>query len=213
MTGRAQRRRPPGAPDSSGRRNYPTIRVQFLYSCADLAGTYIAVHRRQTAKEWLMARFTFIGLTVALAACSGQDDRTRSMTADVEVIDSDGDGSYDGIDVDGDGEADIHFGEGLCDHPAVDQDDDGRPDGLDFDCDGEVEIAWCEEPLIDDDADGVPDGIDLDCDSAADVDLGADHPEPDQGPPDCTPSTIDDDADGRPDGIDLDCDGTGDAPM
>src|SRR5678815_727787 len=73
----------------------------------DLARHLHCTPSRQTAKEQLMIRFTLIGLTVALAACAGPDDRTRSMTAEVEVVDSDGDGSYDGVDLDGDGEADI----------------------------------------------------------------------------------------------------------
>jgi hypothetical protein len=82
---------------------------------------------------------------VTVLGCSHQADDTRSMTATIDVVDSDGDGSLDGVDLDGDGAADIVFGEGLCDHPAIDADDDGRPDGLDFDCDGAPEFAWCED--------------------------------------------------------------------
>jgi hypothetical protein len=156
-----------------------------MYIAAKLHGAAVADPALRTTKEVLMLRSpTLLGLALVLVGCSQQGDETRSMTATVDVVDSDGDGSLDGVDLDGDGEADIVFGEGLCDHPALDADDDGRPDGLDFDCDGVAEIAWCEEPLIDADGDGAPDGIDLDCDGESDLDLGAappvppDHPEP-----------------------------------
>ena len=156
---------------------------------------------------------------LVLAACVGDAPESRSSTADIELVDEDGDGVPDGIDLDGDGVPDLEIDLG-CQDPLVDADGDGIPDGVDLDCDGAADIAWCEEPLIDDDGDGVPDGIDLNCDGAADVTLPEIPDVPDDLPDDlddlpvppegCIPAPLDGDGDGIFDGVDLDCDGVAD---
>ncbi len=66
-------------------------------------------------------------------------------------VDSNGDGTSDGVDTDGDGHADFPTPNcptctpgdtPVCDVPLIDTDNDGIPDGIDLDCDGNIDIPF-----------------------------------------------------------------------
>src|SRR5580765_3643096 len=105
-----------------------------------------------------------------IAGCTSESTVTSTSTADLKLIDTNGDGKPDAIDLDQDGVADLKFG-AACANPIIDVNHDGIPDGIDFDCDGTADISLpsppCTPALIDSDGDGNPDGIDLDCDGKA----------------------------------------------
>jgi len=96
-----------------------------------------------------MFRTLSIAAALFLAACGTDQPEPISEEADnIELVDTDGDGTPDGVDIDGDGAPDIPFNL-PCDDPIIDDDGDGRPDGVDLDCDGIADLVWCSDRMAD----------------------------------------------------------------